>query len=66
MDLCLKRVSKTIQNLLAGKVGPGFSDRLELLVDRYDKDLKNWAADQPYKHAKGYSAFMLRKPFFFT
>jgi insulysin len=64
MGLCLKRVSNTIHNLILGKVGPGFSDRLELLVDRYDKDLKNWAAEQPYKHAKGYSAFMLRKPYF--
>jgi insulysin len=64
MNMCVKDVADTIKYLAKGDVGSDFSGRLELLIDRYDKELKNWAEEQPYKHAKGYSAFMLKKPYF--
>ena len=65
MNLCVKDVADTIEYLAKGQVESDFSGRLELLLDRYDKEFeKNWAEEQPYKHAKGYSAFMLKQPYF--
>ena len=68
--LCMQIIVKTIVDIVNGNIMKSsqqkldFQARLELLMDRYDKELKNWAEESPYKHAKGYSAYVLRKPYF--
>ncbi len=59
IQLCMQIIVKTILELVDGdalgsdKQEKNFGARLELLMDRYDKELKNWAEESPYKHAKG-------------
>lgn len=59
IQLCMQIIVKTIMEVVNGdvlktdKLQKDFRARLELLMDRYDKELKNWAEEMPYKHAKG-------------
>ena len=59
IQLCMQIIVKTIMEVVNGnviqnaKLQKDFRARLELLMDRYDKELKNWAEESPYKHAKG-------------